>query len=185
MDNGASSYRRFLDGDDNGIVEIIREYKDGVMLYLNGFVQNIHVAEDLTEDTFLKLFVDRPYFAGRSTFKTWLYSIGRNVALCYLRRNAKLPVVSTDETEPVLADEANVERNYLRTEQKIQLHKALKGLKPEYRQVLYLIYFEGFRNDQVAIVMKKSKKQIENLVYRAKLSLESELEKEGFLYEEL
>ena len=79
----------------------------------------------------------------------------------------------------------DVERNYLRTEQKIQLHKALKGLKPEYRQVLYLIYFEGFRNDQVAIVMKKSKKQIENLVYRAKLSLESELEKEGFLYEEL
>ena len=32
MDNGASSYRRFLEGDDNGIVEIIRDYKDGLML---------------------------------------------------------------------------------------------------------------------------------------------------------
>ena len=37
MDNGASSYRRFLDGDDEGIVEIIRDYKDGLILYLNAF----------------------------------------------------------------------------------------------------------------------------------------------------
>lgn len=40
MDNG-QNYRRFLDGDDSGLVEIIREYKDGLILYLNGFVGNI------------------------------------------------------------------------------------------------------------------------------------------------
>ena len=44
MDNGASSYRRFLDGDDEGIVEIIRDYKDGLILYLNGFTQDISTA---------------------------------------------------------------------------------------------------------------------------------------------
>ena len=37
MDNGASSYRRFLDGDDKGLVDIIRDYKDGLILFLNGF----------------------------------------------------------------------------------------------------------------------------------------------------
>ena len=52
MDNGASSYRRFLDGDENGIVEIIRDYKDGLIFYLNGFTQNIYVAEELAEETF-------------------------------------------------------------------------------------------------------------------------------------
>lgn len=46
MENGASSYRRFLDGDDAGIVEIIKDYKDGLILYLNGFVQNIYTAEE-------------------------------------------------------------------------------------------------------------------------------------------
>ena len=35
MDNGASSYRRYRDGVDNGLVELIRDYKDGLMLYLN------------------------------------------------------------------------------------------------------------------------------------------------------
>ena len=46
MDNGASSYRRFLDGDDKGIAEIVRDYKDGLILYLNGYVNNIFVAEE-------------------------------------------------------------------------------------------------------------------------------------------
>ena len=35
MDNGAGSYRRFLDGDDDGIVEIVRDYKDGLIFYIN------------------------------------------------------------------------------------------------------------------------------------------------------
>ena len=74
---------------------------------------------------------------------------------------------------------------YLRDERKKILHNALANLSPEYRQVLWLIYFEDFSNDEAAQVMKKSKRQIENLVYRAKKSLKLTLEKEGFLYEEL
>ncbi|MBE6947830.1 MAG: RNA polymerase sigma factor [Ruminococcaceae bacterium] len=185
MDNGASSYRRFLEGDDDGIVQIIRDYKDGLMLYLNSFVQNIHIAEDLTEDTFVKLIARRPRFSGKSTFKTWLYSIGRNVALDYLRKNSKLPTVSTEETVALLSDEADIAGKYLQTERKLQVHEAMKGLNKEYRQVLDLIYFEELQNEQVAFIMGKSKKQIENLVYRAKLSLKSAMEKEGFVYENL
>ena len=183
MDNGASSYRRFLDGDDAGMVQIVKEHKDGLMLYLNGIVQNIYVAEDLTEETFVKLFVKRPHFFGKSTFKTWLYTIGRNLAMDYIRKSAKLPTLSLEEVAFALRDEADVQRNYLRTERRIQVHRALKKLKPEYRQVLHLVYFEEFQSPQVASIMKKSKKQIENLLYRAKLALRAELEKEGFVYE--
>ena len=89
MDNGASSYRRFLDGDENGLVEIIRDYKDGLIFYLNGFTQNIYVAEELAEETFVKLVVKKPRFSNKSIFKTWLYAIGRNVAIDYLRHASK------------------------------------------------------------------------------------------------
>ena len=185
MDNGASSYRRFLEGDDDGIVQIIKDHKDGLMLYLNSFVQNIHLAEDLTEDTFVKLIARRPRFYGKSTFKTWLYSIGRNVALDFQRKSAKLTTVSADEDMTLIVDEADVARQYLRSERMLLVHRALKQLNMEYRQVLVLIFFEDFQNNQVAAIMGKSKKQVENLVYRAKLSLKSELEKEGFVYEDL
>ncbi len=185
MDNGACSYRRFLDGDDEGFVEIIRDYKDGLMLYLNSFVQNIYIAEDLMQETFVRIVVKRPRYSGKSGFKTWLYSIGRNVAVDYVRKNAKITVIPDGDLLPILEDEENVEREYLREERKLLLHKVMKRLNPDYRRVLYLKYFEDFSISETATVMKKSYKQTDNLIYRAKLALKSELEKEGFVYEEL
>ena len=61
----------------------------------------------------------------------------------------------------------------------------MKNLNSEYYQVLYLVYFENFSNAEISIIMKKNKRQIENLIYRAKKALKAELEKEGFEYEEL
>ncbi len=185
MDNGASSYRRFLDGDDKGLAEIVRDYKDGLILYLNGFVSNISVAEELMEETFFKLITKKPRFSAKYSFKTWLYTVGRNVAIDYIRHNSKQSDVSMDDVENYLRDEYDLERMYIVEERKIAVHRALKKLRPEYRQVIWLIYFEGFSNADAAAVMKKSARQMKNLVYRAKSALKSELDKEGFVYEEL
>ena len=185
MDTGASSYLRYLDGDDTGITEIIRDYKDGLTLYINGYVDNIFTAEDLMEETFFKLATKKPRFSGRSSFKTWLYAIARNVTLDYLRKNSKLSDTPIDDMSNHIAEESNVEREYLIKEQKIALHQAMRELKPEYFQVLYLVYFEDFTNKEISKIMKKNKRQIENLIYRAKGTLKSELEKEGFEYEKL
>lgn len=185
MDNGANSYRRYLAGDESGIVEIIRDYKDGLLLYLNGFTQNIHTAEDLMEDTFVKLVVKKPRFSNRSTFKTWLYSIGRNIAIDYLRHHSKSVPASDAELQNMASEMQDLEQSYIQEEEKRILHRALGRLKPEYRQVLYLSFFEDFCNAQIAVVMRKTKRQVENLLYRAKRSLKSELEKEHFIYEGL
>ena len=184
MDNGESSYRRFLAGDNEGILEIVCEYQTGLMLYLNSFVQNIHTAEDLTEDTFLELMIRRPKFSGKSSFKTWLYAIGRNITAKYLRTHARLSVVPL-EFQEFLADETNLEEEYIQSEQKRAVHQALHRLKLEYRQVLFLIYFEGFSHSEAAFIMKKSERQINVLLYRARKALKSELERSGFDEESL
>ena len=186
MDNGASSYRRFLEtGDESGLIEIIRDYKDGLILYLNSFVNNIHTAEELAEDTFVLLGVKRPRDKAKGSFKTWLYTIGRNVAIDYLRRNSKRQQISLEDCAEPDSDEQDLELSYIREEQKITVHRALRKLKKEYRQVLWLIYFEDFSNAQTAAVMKKSVHNIETLVYRARKSLKTQLETDGFVYEEL
>ena len=186
MDNGASSYRRFRDeGEESGLAEIIRDYRDGLIFYLNGFVNNIQVAEELAEDTFVLLGTKKPKDKGIGTFKTWLYTIGRNIAINYLKRRAKFSELSLYDCPELISEEENLERIFLKEEQKIMVHRALKKLKPEYHQVLWLIYFENFSNKEVAIVMKKSVHNIETLVYRARKSLKSQLEMEGFIYEEL
>ena len=184
MDNGASSYRRFLDGNDNGITEIVEIYKDGLILYLNGYVNNIFVAEELTEDTFFRLIIKKPKYLGKSTFKSWLYAIGRNVAVDYIRHNSKILNVPIVDIENYLIEEQSLEQSYIKEENMLIVNKALNELIPEYRNVLWLTYFEEFSNKETAIILKKTERQIKNLLYRARKALKSKLEKEGFEYDE-
>lgn len=83
--------------------------------------------------------------------------------------------------ENAAAEEEGLEREYLLEERRVAVHRAMRALPPRYRQALYLTYFE----DMTAAVMKKSRHQTENLLYRARAALRAELIKEGFDYEKL
>ena len=185
MDNGASSYRRFRDGgDESGLVEIIRQYRDGLIFYLFSFVADIHIAEELAEDVFVLLGTKKPKDHGKSSFKTWLYTIGRNQALNYLKKRKRHMETPLEEL-PELTDESFLlEHNYLKEERNRLLHNAMRSLKAEYRQILWLVYFENFSLKDAAVILKKSVHNTETLVYRARKSLKLQLEKEGFIYEE-
>ena len=74
---------------------------------------------------------------------------------------------------------------YIRAERKIFVHRALSRLPADYRTVLWLVFFEGFSNREVSVALKKSDRQLKNLLYRAKQSLKTALEKESFVYEDL
>lgn len=178
MDQGAELYRRYLSGDDAAVETLIGLYKDGLMLYINLYTENIFQAEELMEEVFFRLLTRRPRFFGRSSFKTWLYAMARNLALDHLRRSSR----ETELPERALlrAETADLERLYLKKEQALRLHDAIKRLPPDYSRVLYLIYFEDFSNTETARVLGKTKRQVENLSYRAKQALRRELEQEGF-----
>ena len=178
MDNGASSYRRFLDGDDKGLAEIVRDYKDGLILYLNGFVNNISVAEELMEETFFKIITKKPRFTAKHSFKTWLYTMGRNRALGILRRRPPVTECSPEDCPELASEEFDFARSFLLEERKAAVHRAMRSLKPEYRQVLWLVYFEEFTNKEAAFVMKKTVHSVETLLYRARLALKAQLETE-------
>lgn len=186
MDNGASNYRQFCNnGDDSGLAEIIKEYKDGLILFLTNIVGDINIADDIAEDTFVLIGTKKPKFKESCSFKTWLYAIGRNIAVDYLRKSRKHLDVSIYETYELIDEEADLEALYIREERKIIVHRALRQLKKEYQQVLWLIYFEELSNKETAKIMKKSVHNIETLVYRARNALKNQLEKEGFNYENL
>ena len=183
MDSGSSSYRRFLDGDETGLVEIIRDYKDGLILYINSIVNDIHIAEELTEDTFVRLVIRRPADKGGSSFKTWLYTMGRNRAIDYLRHSKRRKEVSLEACTDDTVAENSIEEWYFREEKRRAVHRALGRLQPDYQQVLWLIYFEDFSYKQAAKVMKKKVHAIEMLASRARKALSEELRKEGYTSE--
>ena len=90
-----------------------------------------------------------------------------------------------EDMENYLSEEQNLEKSYIQDERKIEVHKALSTLNQDYRNILWLVYFEYFSNKEVAVILRKSDRQIKNLLYRAKQALKTKLEKEGFIYEEL
>ncbi len=184
MGNDADRYRRFLDGDDNGLREIIDIYYNGLTLYISGIVRNASETEEIVQDTFVKLAVKKPKFNGKCEFKTWLYTIARNSAYNYLKRHKVRFSDQLFDECITLSDGTDVEREYLKTQRNIELHSIMKELAPDYFQVLYLMYFESLDTEGIANVMHKSKRQIGDLLYRAKKSLKSKLEKAGFQYEE-
>ncbi len=184
MDNGASSYRRFLKGDESGFVEIVRDYKDGLVFYINGFVHNLDVAEELTEDTFVRLGIKKPRYKEKASFKTLLYTIGRNCALDYIRKRSRYREISLNECGDLSCYET-AEKQYLKNEQNQMLYEAMQSLKEDYRQALHLVYFEGFSCKETALIMKKSTHAAETLLYRARTALKTELIKKGFSYEDL
>ncbi len=177
MDNGEVSWRRFLDGEDEGFYDIVREHKDGLMLFAYRITGDLHDAEDVVQDTFVRLAIKKPRFFGKSSFKTWLYTIARNIAIDGLRR--KKTDVELESALPFVDSADSVEEAYLREEVSLGVRQAVRELKPEYAQAIWLVYFEGFSNPDAARVMKKTRHQFENLIYRARLALKRELERRG------
>ncbi len=175
MDKGSCDYRRFLDGDDDGLEQIIVSYKDGLILYLNTLVGNIALAEDLAEDTFVRLFTRRPRDKGTGSFKTWLYTIGRNIAISHLRKAGSQATVPIDTVEFLQGGDEPLTA-YLKEESRQELHRALEKLKPEHRQILWLIYFDGLSCKEAAKVMKKSVHSTEMLASRARQALKTQLD---------
>ena len=55
MDNGQIYYNRYLEGDEDALVDILREYRDGLAFYINSLVGDIYISEELTLDTFTRL----------------------------------------------------------------------------------------------------------------------------------
>lgn len=183
MDHGSNSYQRFLKGDDTGMEEIITEYRDGLIFYLYKLVGSVEKAEELAEDTFVLLCVKKPKDKQKCAFKTWLYTIGRNLAVDHLRRLAKHATVPLETYNGTDSNPETPEAEYIRNHRKRIVNQALSRLKPEYRQVLWLLYFENMQHKEIAIIMKKSVRATQMLASRAKQALKTELIKEGFTNE--
>ena len=194
-ENGTISYRLFRQyGDESGLVEIIMEYKDGLILFLSKIVGDALTAEELTEDTFVLLGTKKPKDKGKGSFKAWLYTIGRNLAIDYLRKKARTPELLLgnidafdipDNFQDISDDECLLEEKYICKERDMTIHNAMRRLKTEYRQILWLIYFEDLDHEECAHIMQKNVHAIDTLVYRARIALKKELESEGISYEDI
>lgn len=176
-------YDRFQQRQEEAdIRELFERHKEGLILFINGFVHNLDDAEELMIDSFAEVAAGRTFFARRCSFKTWLFSIGKKLALMHLRKTGRVVTVPVDENQPDSGRELP-ELQILSEERNRRLYEALERLNPDYSRVLMLLYFDRMSHEEAAKVMGKNKKQIYHLVERGKKALREIMEKEGFRYE--
>ncbi len=185
-------YNRFhKEKDEEALLELIKRHRDSLALFICGFVHDMDMAQELTLDTFAEIAAGPTFFSGRSSFRTWLFSIGRNLALKYIRKQQRFRTLTgnedtdTEESPGSSSSERSdlPEMEILKDERNRQLYDALSKINEDYRRILVLLYFEEMSVDEVSRIMGKNKKQIYNLADRGKKALKEELQRSGFEYE--
>ena len=183
-DNDGLLYTRFLDDNDQDALEVLfNKYRDSLILFIHGYIQNADDAEELMMDTFAILASGTSRYKEKenASFKTWLYAIAKNQALLYLRKR-KIKYISTEKD--VLNNlQADVSLQpvtiLLNNERDKQLYRAMESIDANYRQVLFLQCFENMKPEQICRIIKKNIKQTYNLLARGKEALRLAYEKMG------
>lgn len=158
-------YRQYLNGKEEGLDRLMQRYGNSLTLYINGYLHDLHEAEDLMIEVFAYVFTKKPHIRDGG-LKAYLYKAARHMALRHksrLHRVFCLEDLSEEPEEKILVEEVirTKERNRI-------LHLCMSELNQAYREVLYLVYFEDMSYRQAGEVMNKNIKQVTNLVYRGK-----------------
>lgn len=181
-DHEASCYRRFLDGDEQAFDELMNALFFKLVFFVESYVRDRHTAEDIAVDIFADLVLHRRRYNFKSSLKSYLFMRGRCRAIDCLRHRKVLSFVELEDAANLADDGKTPEDLILTDERKRAVHAALETLPEDQRTAVYLVYFEDMSYKETATVMKKSAKQIDNLLYRAKTALRTLLGEDGEPY---
>lgn len=179
---GASSYRRFQQGEETALDQILVTYSDALVRFAYSLVHNSYAAEDIAAESIAILLMKHKKFRDDGDMRAYLYGIARHKAMDYLRLHRYL--VPLEDVENVLGF-GDLEADALKKERNEAIYRCMQALPENYRQVLQLQYFDGFAPQEIAAIMRKNQKQIYNLVARARVALKELLEKEGINHESI
>ena len=182
-DNSATTeyaYRRFLDGDESAFEEIVSLYEDDLYAFIKGIVNDNYEAKHLTVQAFSELALSKGRFLGKSSIKTYIFAIAKNLAYKQLKMQKNEQHISFEGVVEVLYGVPGPHDLLEQEETNELLHNAISELNNDYRAVLELLYFEDMSYTEAGRLMKKSVKQIDNLATRAKASLKKALESSGY-----
>ncbi|MBQ9467691.1 MAG: RNA polymerase sigma factor [Clostridia bacterium] len=181
MENGDCSYRRFLDGDNSAFDGIVKEHFDHVVFFIDRILHDTQASEDVAIDVFAYLAFKKGY-DGRSSMRTYLLTVARSRALNYIKKHRAHPTVSFDDLSSEACDRADMLDRLIDDERKKYVSEAMDKLPDDQKTALHLVFFEGLTYKETAKIMKKSEKQVDNLLFRAKNALRSLFGEEGRKY---
>lgn len=155
-------------GRTSAFETLVRAYQAPVWRMVLQLVRDEQLAEDVTQETFLRAYRFLPRYHGKSKFSTWLLSVARNCAMDELRRHQRRKRL--DDRLRARPDPPTIEQGG-----RLEVHEALAALPIELREPIVLIDMLGASYAEVAVILESPVGTVKSRVHRARLTLAAAL----------
>ena len=176
----------FQDGDRDAFNHIVERYKDKLTNFLYRFTYDIDAAQDLAQDTLLKVYINKNSYKEIAKFSTWIYTIASNLAKTELRKIKRrktytISDLSTDDREFVLhrSDEESFEDEEDTLVSGKILQKCLDVLDDEFKNIIILRDIQELSYDEISKILKIPLGTVKSRINRGRFKLKDLLKKEG------
>ncbi len=148
---------------------LLRYYWKDIYNYIFSKVKNTNTAEDLTIETFTKVFRKLDLYSPDFDFKTWMISIAHNMVMDYFKKQRKSIIVIEQDEMPIVKDfEMSVEELVIKNQQKEHIRMFISKLKTNYRQVIELRYLKELSYNEISEELGVSLDNVKIRILRAK-----------------
>ncbi len=180
--NDEELIKQFQEGNLYAYDMIVQRYKDQLLNFAFRFLGSIEEAQDVVQETFLRLYQNKHAYRRIAKFSTWIYTIAGNLAKTELRKRKRRKLVSIsdlsfDEREYEIKDvQANIERDVDGSLKEEIIQRAIDELPPRFRQIIILRDIQELSYEEVGAIMKIPLGTVKSRVNRARLKLQAKLE---------
>ncbi len=174
--------RKAQRGDERAFTLIVRAYETPVYNYVLRLVGDRALAEDLTQEVFIRVFQGLPRFSLRSKFTTWLFQVTKNRVLDELRASERRPraLVAIDDVPPLEVVDAPAER----LEAIDAVWRAVDDLNTDLKMALLLRDVVGLSYNEIADSLETTLATVKWRIFKAREEVQLSLAREGITFEE-
>lgn len=170
--------------DEMNFEDIYQKLSDKVYGYIYLMIGEAETAEDLTQETFLKIYNNMGSYRGQSTISTWVIAIARNKTIDYIRRKQRLSFFSLLKT-PLIAQSDTPLEILEKGEAVVELYKVINQLKLDYKEVLILRKIKELSIRETAYVLGWEETKVKVTTSRALAALKEKIHsRKGYFSDE-
>ena len=171
-----------ISGNFEAFDSIMVHYRDRLFGVIYNMTLNHSDAADLTQETFVKAFRSISKFKRKSSFFTWIYRIGVNLTLTFLKKKRSKYFFSFDQffgntsnsdSQLFFSKENSSVKNTLLNELHEKLNEALSKLSDKHRTIVVLYEIDGISHKEIAEIMNCTEGTVRSRLHYAKLQLQS------------
>ena len=176
--------KQFQEGNRQSYNELVFRYKDKILNFLYRFVYDMDLAEDLAQETFLKVYLKKDSYREISKFSTWMYTIASNLAKTELRKIKRRKTYSISEISDVdrevnfFVQDENPDDKLDDNESNI-LHESIFELEEDFRTIIILREIQELSYENISKILKLPLGTVKSRINRGKLKLRDILVNKG------